>query len=167
VLQVAAFAGDRALYDQYVGQLAKLGAQPEEYYRFFNALSWFRDPALVKASLDFAVSPEVRTQDTGSLIAGLVARPWARDTAWAFTRGQWDRLVAKLGMFQGIPSIVSGLGNMCSAAHASDVKQFFTANPVPAATRGLQQSIERIENCAALDARQSPAMAKWVVATGQ
>ena len=31
ILQVAAVAGDRALYDQYVAQLARLGSQPEEY----------------------------------------------------------------------------------------------------------------------------------------
>ena len=46
VLKVAALGGDRALYDQYVAKLGTLAAQPEEYYRFFNALSWFKDPAL-------------------------------------------------------------------------------------------------------------------------
>jgi aminopeptidase N len=162
VLQVAAVSGDRVLYDQYVAQLARLAAQPEQYYRFFNALAWFRDPALVQATLAFALTPAVRTQDTGSLLAGLLARPWARDAAWAFTKAQWNTLVERLGTFQGIPAVVSGLSAMCSAAAATDIKTFFATHPVPAAQRGLQQSIERVENCAALDARQSPAFGAWL-----
>jgi aminopeptidase N len=164
VLQVAAVSGDRALYDQYVAQLARLGAQPEEYYRFFNALPWFRDPALVTATLDLALSPAVRTQDAGSLLSGLLARPWARDATWAFMKAQWSTLVARLGTFQGIPQIVGGLGAMCSTQVAADIKAFFARNPVPAAQRGLQQAIERVENCAALDARQSMPLAAWLAA---
>ena len=162
VLQVAAVSGDRALYDQYVAQLAKLSAQPEEYYRFFNALSWFRDPGLVKASLDLALTPAVRTQDTGTLLGGLISRPWSRETAWAFTKAQWQTLTSKLGTFQGIPTIVTSLGAMCSQALAADARQFFARNPVPASQRTLQQAIERIEACAAMDVRQSPALARWV-----
>jgi hypothetical protein len=162
VLTVAAVSGDRALFDQYVAQLDKLSAQPEEYYRYFSALSWFRDPTLVKAALDLAISPTVRSQDTGTLIAGLLARPWARDMAWEFTRAQWKTLTEKLGTFQGIPTIVSGLGSMCSTARAGEVKDFFAKNPVPSAMRGLQQAVERIESCAAVDARQSPAFAAWL-----
>jgi aminopeptidase N len=167
VLQVAAVSGDRALYDQYVAQLEKLAAQPEEYYRFFNALSWFRDPALVNATLALAVSPTVRTQDTGTLIAALMGRPWSRDMAWEFTKAQWKTLVDKHGVFQGIPTIITGLGGMCSATRVADVKQFFAMNPVAAAQRGLRQSIERVESCAALDARQSPAFAAWLAATAR
>src|SRR5688572_17059462 len=162
VLQVAAVSGDRALYDQYVAQLAKLGSQPEEYYRFFNALSWFRDPALVKAALDLALSPAIRTQDTGTLVAGLLGRPWSRGAAWEFTKAQWKTLTDKLGVFQGVPTIVTALGVMCTPAQAADVKQFFSRNPVASVERGLQQAIERAEQCAAVDSRQSPALARWL-----
>jgi hypothetical protein len=162
VLQVAAVSGDRALYDRYVAQLATLGSQPEEYYRFFNALSWFRDPAIVNAALDLAISPTVRTQDTGTLIGGLIGRPWARTTAWEFTKAQWKTLIDKLGVFQGIPTIVTALGGLCTTAQAEDVKQFFAKNPVASVERGLQQAIERAEQCAAVDTRQSPALAAWL-----
>ena len=111
VLRVAAVAGDATLYDQYVAQVHKLAAQPEEYYRFFNALPWFRDPALIKRTLAFAISPVVRTQDTGTLIANAIARPWSQDSAWEFTKAQWPSLVQKLGTFQGIPDdhLVAGI----------------------------------------------------------
>jgi aminopeptidase N len=162
VLRAAALEGDAALYDRYIAQLQKVTGQPEEYYRFFNALPWFRDPALVQRTLAFAVSPAVRTQDTATLIAGLMSSPATQDAAWAFTKAQWPTLVQKLGTFQGIPTIVTSLGAFCSAERAREVREFFAKNPVPSAARGLAQAIERIEACAALAARQSAPMAAWV-----
>ena len=162
VLRVAAVGGDAKLYDLYLARVQKLAAQPEEYYRFFNALPWFRDPALVQRTLAFAISPSVRTQDTGSLIANSIARPWSQDTAWEFTKAQWPTLLEKLGTFQGIPTIISSLGSMCSTSTAAEVRQFFAKNPVPSAERTLQQAIERIEVCAALAERQSGPMSAWL-----
>ena len=162
VLQVAAVAGDAALYDRYIAQLGTLDANPEEYYRFFNALAAFDDPALVKRTLEFAMSDEVRTQDTAALIAGLMARPSSRDAAWEFTRTQWTAISRKLGTFQGIPGIISALGNFCSTERAAEIRTFFTQNPVPSADRTLQQALERVESCAALDARQSAPFGTWL-----
>ena len=165
VLRVAAISGDAALYDEYVAQVGKLAADPEEYYRFFNALPLFRHPALVKRTLDFAISPAVRTQDTGTLIAGLLGRAWGRDAAWEFTKANWPTLTQKLGTFQGIPTIIGALSAFCSTEKAGEVRQFFAKNPVPSAERTLQQSLERIENCAALVRRQSPVLTTWLTTT--
>ena len=165
VLQVAAYGGDAALYNRYIARLKQLTSQPEEYYRFFGALPYFRDPALITRTLDFAASPEVRTQDTGSLLAGLLARPWSRDQAWTFIKSQWTALTDRLGTFQGIPMIVAATANFCSMEAAADVKQFFTAHPIPSAERGVAQAIEQIESCAALKARQSVPLSKWLGGT--
>jgi aminopeptidase N len=162
VLQVAAVGGDAALYGRYLAQLEVLGANPEEYYRFFNALTAFRDPALVKRTLEFAVSPGVRTQDVATLIGGLMGRPWARDATWEFMRTQWKAIAAKLGTFQGIPGIVNTLAAFCSSTRAAEIRAFFKENPVPAADRLLAQALERIESCAALDARQSAPFTTWL-----
>jgi aminopeptidase N len=164
VLRVAAIAGDAALYDRYVAQLEKVSNQPEEYFRFFNALSWFRDPALVARTLEFAVSPGVRSQDTGTLIAQLLGRPWSREAAWTFTKARWRTLTQKLGTFQGIPTIAGAVGSFCSSAAAADVRRFFEQNPVPAVERTLQQAIERTEACVAIDQRQSRPLAEWLAA---
>ena len=163
VLRVGAVSGDASLYNQYVAQLAALAAEPEEYYRFFNALPWFRDPALTRRTLDFSISPAVRTQDTGTLIAGLIARPWAREAAWEFTKSNWPTLTQKLGTFQGLPTIIGALSAFCSTAKAAEIREFFAKNPVPSADRTLQQSIERIEGCASLVQRQAPALTTWMV----
>jgi aminopeptidase N len=167
VLRTAAHAGDAMLYDRYIAQMQTLGAQPDEYYRFFNALPWFQDPVLVQRTLAFAVSSDVRTQDTGTLISGLLARPASRHAAWSFVMAQWSTLVQKLGTFQGIPGIVGALGNFCSEQDAADVRQFFAKNPVPSSERSLQQALERVETCAALVTRQAPALTTWLRTTGR
>ena len=164
VLRVAAASGDTALYEKYVAQLDKVSGQPEEYYRFFGALPSFRDPALVQRTLNFAISPAVRTQDTGTLIAGLLGQAHSRDAAWAFVQAKWPTLTQKLGTFQGLPDIVGAVGSFCSTEAAAQVKQFFARNPVPSSERTLRQSLERIENCAALVARQSPSLNAWLSA---
>jgi aminopeptidase N len=154
-LRVAAYGGDAALYDQYVARLKQLTAQPEEYYRFFNALPYFRDRNLMTRTLDLALSPDVRSQDSATLIAGLLNHSWGRQAAWTFVKQHWAQLIERLGTFQGIPIIVSATGSFCSAAASADVKRFFTAHPVESAERGIRQAIERIDSCAAVHARQS------------
>jgi aminopeptidase N/puromycin-sensitive aminopeptidase len=162
---VAALGGDRTLYDRYVAQLRTLSGQPEEYYRFFSALPWFQDPVLVQRTLEFSLSPEVRTQDTAQLIAGLIGRPPSREAAWKFVKAQWPTLIQKLGTFQGIPGIIAAVGSFCSAKDAADVRQFFIANPVPSSERTLQQAFERIDNCTALVARQQTPLTAWLRAS--
>ena len=165
VLRVAAVSGDAALYDAYVARMETLTAMPDAYYRFFTALAWFTDPALTKRTLDFAMSPRVRTQDMGGLLAGLLSRPWSREVTWSFVKAHWEELTQRLGTFQGIPSIIGALGSFCSSASATDVQQFFDKNPIPSADRSLRQSTERIENCVSLAARQTPALVSWLTSS--
>ena len=162
VLRMAALGGDAALYDAYLARLKTLSAQPDDYYRYFDALTWFRDPELTQRTLAFAMSSEVRTQDTGTLLGNLIVRPWSRAAAWSFVRTQWPTLTQKLGTFQGIPGIIGSTGAFCSPDAGAEVRQFFEKNPVPSSERTLRQALERIDNCAALAARQSPLMASWL-----
>ena len=162
VLQVAAVGGDVALYEQYLAQLRKSGAQPETYYRYFGALSWFSDPALVKRTLDFAMSTDVRSQDASTLIGSLLVKPWSSNVAWEFTKERWPTLLKTLNVFQAIPDLVSSFGAFCSVARGNEVKDFLAKNSVPAVARAAQQAIERIDNCVALDMRQSKPFAAWL-----
>jgi hypothetical protein len=121
VLWVAAAGGDTALYDRYVARMKQLASDPQQYHRFFNALPYFRDPALVKRTLEFSLSPDVRTQDSATLIVGLLSVSWSRPIAWDFVKAEWPRITERLGTFQGIPYIAYGVGNFCSEQEAADV----------------------------------------------
>jgi aminopeptidase N len=162
VLQVAAVGGDAALYEQYLAQLRKGGVQPERYYRYFNALSWFSDPSLVKRTLDFAMSSEVRSQDASTLIGSLLVHPWSSNLAWEYTKEQWPTLLKTLNIFQAIPDLVESFGAFCTVARGNEVKEFLAKNSVPAVARVAQQAVERIDNCVALDMRQSKPFSAWL-----
>ena len=164
VLKVAAAGGDAALYDQFVARMTASSAAPEEYYRYFNALASFRDPALITRTQQFAVSPDVRSQDAGMLLYQLLGSSTAQDSTWALVKAEWPAIIARLGTFQGVPAIVYGLGAFCSAERGAEIKAFFDAHPVPEAARLLQQSLERIATCTAVKARQAPAFERWVQA---
>ncbi|MCC7241444.1 MAG: M1 family metallopeptidase [Acidobacteria bacterium] len=162
VLQVAAEGGDSRLYDGFVARMKASGDTPEEYYRFFNAIGLFSDPALVTRTLAWALSPAVRSQDTPLLLVQMLGSSTTQDAAWSFLRREWAGLTAKLGTFQGLPAIVGGLGAFCSEARAHEIRSFFEAHPVPEVARALDRSLERIESCAAVRSRQSPALGRWL-----
>jgi len=167
VLSVAAVGGDAALYDRYVAQLPKLSGKPEEYYRFFNALPSFRDPALVQRTLQFAISPDVRTQDAPTLLGALMGQAASQDAAWAFVKANWDTLNKMLGVFGGITRIAGTVGAFCSGDKRAEVELFFKAHPLPSAERTLKQAFERIDSCVAVKERQAPAASAWLQAAAR
>jgi aminopeptidase N len=162
VLHVAAFAGDAALYDAYREKLSGLAGQPEQYYRYFNALAWFRDPALVQRTLAFVLTPAVRSQDVGALIGALMSQPWSQDAAWQFVRDQWTALTSKLDPFQGIPALVGGTGGFCSMQRADEVQTFFEQRAGATPPRVLQRQLERIRSCAAARDRDADSLRDWL-----
>jgi aminopeptidase N/puromycin-sensitive aminopeptidase len=109
------------------------------------------------------VSSSVRSQDAGQLIGGLLASSATSDVAWQFTKTQWPTLLKKLDIFQAIPGVVESLGAFCSTERANEIKAFFAKSPEPAVSRTLQLSLERIENCVALNARQSKPFSAWLM----
>jgi hypothetical protein len=54
------------------------------------------------------------------------------------------------------------LGNFCSAEQRQDVKQFFSAHPVPGAEHALQQSLEQMNNCIEFKQIQQKNMDQWL-----
>jgi aminopeptidase N len=162
VLQVAAVGGDATLYERYLTQMKAPGVQPEQYYRYFRALPWFSDPSLVKRTLELAMSSDVRSQDASTLIGSLLTQKWSNDLAWEFTKTQWPTMLKTLNIFQAIPDIVGSFSAFCSVTRANEVKDFLAKNSVPAVARAAQQAVERIENCVALDMRQSTPFAAWL-----
>ena len=84
-----------------------------------------------------------------------------------FAQAEWQTLVQKFGTFQGEPTIIGALGNVCSTEAAAQVRQFFAKNAVASTERTLRQALERIDNCSALVARQSPALTSRLTAAAR
>ncbi len=161
VIEVAAAHGDARLYDG-LAAAAERAASPEDHDRYANALASFRDPALIARALEEARSTRMRSQDTAHYLARLFGNPAARERAWAFLKEHWTELEPKVRIAFGDASLVRSLGSFCDAGTRDDVRAFFAANRLPAATRALDETLERIDNCIELRAKQTPLVADWL-----
>ena len=161
---LAAIDGDAALYDRMVSHL-KTNATPEQYYRYFYTLARFTNPALVQRTLDFALSPAVRSQDALNLIAAVMDTRAGEKLSWDFVRSHWSQIENIMGGYN-TGGLVATTGRFCDPGMRDEVKQFFTQHPVPAAERSLRQAEERVNYCIDLKRYQSPALESWLQRNG-
>jgi len=159
-LAVAAINGDAAFYDKLMTAL-KSTKSPEEYYAYFYTLPQFRDTKLVERTLQFAVSPEVRSQDALGLISNVMDNPEGQKLAWDFVRQHWSEVEKAGGPFASA-QIVGTTSIFCDAGLRDQVTEFFNAHKIAAAERTYRQSIERINNCIDLKSQQETQLASWL-----
>lgn len=163
-LRLAALNGDSAFYDQLVTAM-KNAKSPEEYYMYFESLSDFGNPKLLERTLDYAISPEVRSQDALQLITGVLDNPAGQQLAWDFIRQHWPEVDKAGGPFASA-EVVDATSVFCNAGMRDEVTEFFTAHKVAGAERTYKQSIERINNCVDLKSQQEPQLASWLGSHG-
>ncbi len=159
-LRLAARNGDSALYDRVLAG-TKSSKTPEEYYLYFRTLARFSDPRLLQRTLEYAISPEVRSQDTLSLIARVMNNRAGEKVGWDFVRLHWAEVEKAGGPFAS-SEIVGAADSFCDAGMRDEIKDFFTTHNVPAAERTLKQSLERVNYCVDLRTQQAGQLASWL-----
>jgi aminopeptidase N len=160
VLSIAALNGDTDFYNKVMAALKDTKA-PETYYTYFFTLPEFTDPKLLQQTLDFAISPDVRSQDALQLVSNVLQNPAGQKLAWDFVQSHWDAIAKAGGPFASA-QIVYATSVFCDAGLRDQVTQFFTAHKVEAAERTYRQSIERINNCIDLKSQQETQLASWL-----
>jgi aminopeptidase N/puromycin-sensitive aminopeptidase len=159
-LSVAAIKGDADFYDKVMAAL-KNPKSPEEYYAYFFTLPQFTDPKLLQRTLDFAISPDVRSQDALQLVTGVLGNQDGEKLAWNFIRQHWTEIEKAGGPFASA-QVVGATSGFCDAGMRDQVTEFFNAHKIAAAERTYRQSIERINNCIDLKSQQEPQLASWL-----
>jgi aminopeptidase N/puromycin-sensitive aminopeptidase len=159
-LSLAALNGDAAFYDRVMAAL-KNPRSPEEYYVYLFTLPQFGDPKLLQRTLDFALSPDVRSQDALGVVTSVMGNPAGEQLAWNFVRQHWPEIEKAGGPFASA-QVVGATSVFCDTASRDQVTEFFTAHKVAAAERTYKQSIERINNCVDLKSQQETKLASWL-----
>ena len=159
-LALAALHGDSAFYDRVMAA-TKNPQTPELYNSYLFTLPRFSDPKLLQRTLEFAISPDVRSQDALRVITSVMRNPAGRQLAWDFIQSHWDA-VAKAGGPFASAEVVGATGIFCNAELRDQVTQFFSAHKIAAAERTYKQSIERINDCVDLKSNQQPQLALWL-----
>jgi aminopeptidase N/puromycin-sensitive aminopeptidase len=159
-LRIAARNGDQVLYDRIMADL-KAAKTPETYFADISALRRFNDPTLVEETLEFAISPQMRSQDAPYLISSMMQNPATAKQAWTFVQTRWTTIENLGGAFAG-GTIVQATGSFCDPAMRDEVQTFFASHPAPAAERSLKQSVEQMNYCVDLKTQQGPRLASWL-----
>lgn len=160
MVEAAAAGGDARLYDEITAAY-RAGGTPEEQRRHLYALAEFRDPALLERTMAFALTGEVRNQDTGRLMAAAIRNPAGTTVCWNFLKAHWSDVTRKLSDAMQL-TLVRSTSAVCDEAQREDVKLFFGQHPVPGSDRSLAQAQERASICIANKSRQQKSMAEWL-----
>jgi len=160
VLGLAARGGDAALYDRY-SEAARTAKSPEEFLNFLYAMVSFRDPELVRRTLETAVSAEVRSQDSPYILVALLSNPETRKQSWAWMKEHWADVQARFTISSGA-RVVAAAGAFCDAAEKEDVESFFANHTVQASERAFGEALHSIDACIELRDQQRPNLSAWL-----
>ena len=162
VYSLAAQSGNRATHDD-LQRLAQEASLQEEKVRLLLALARFEQRDLLQETLRMSLSPEVRAQDTVMLVSAVAANTHdGTALAWEYVKANWEELDRRYGAGGfAMMRLVSITGNFTTPEARSDVEQFFQSHPAPAATRTIQQALERIDLNVRWLERNRADLAQW------
>jgi puromycin-sensitive aminopeptidase len=117
----------------------------EEKDRISRALGSIRDVDILKRVIEFAMSDEVRAQDSVFIIVAVALNPKGREMAWEFFKQNRQQL---LDQYEGgflLSRLVKHLTeNFASEEKAREVEEFFKQYSFPGTERTVSQSVETI-----------------------
>jgi aminopeptidase N/puromycin-sensitive aminopeptidase len=159
-LNIAARNGDEALFNQ-LQEKSEEAVNAQVRATALRALTLFRDPALEKRALEYAVSGKVRNQDAAGFLSTELRNRDTQDVAWQFVQDNWDKVAAQLTTFGG-GSLIGGTGGFCSADRIEQVSSFFSTHKVAASERALARAKNQINDCIDLRTAQESSLKTWL-----
>ena len=134
----------------------------EEKNRIATALARFPQKELIERTLKFALSKEIRAQDTMSIVGAVLSNPKGRDLGWKFVKKEWPVFLERYGGGKSLSRIVSYLGVFVRERDVLDIEKFFMKNEAPGANRTREQVLERIRAKAMWLSRDKKKIAAWI-----
>ena len=144
ICSIAAWNGDSGTHSKLTN-LYKNAKTMEEKLRFLGALCGFKDTKLLRKTLDFSQTSEVRSQNMQLPIMKVAANPYGDKVLWPWLKKNWKKLNKKVG--HGNPlfnRIVASISAVADDSMEKEIKQFFKKNPTPGTERTQTQTLERI-----------------------
>ncbi|RWS19561.1 Puromycin-sensitive aminopeptidase-like protein [Leptotrombidium deliense] len=144
VYRAVAMDGDDNTFDALLTLYRKSELQ-EEKNRLTAAMAAMEDPNKIQKVLEFAISDEVRSQDSAIVIIYVTLSKIGRELAWRFLQQNFEELHRRYEGCNLITRLIEYVTkNFASEDKAVEVEEFFRLHPVPSAARSLQQSLESI-----------------------
>jgi puromycin-sensitive aminopeptidase len=140
--------------------------QPQAIARLQTALAMAGDRASKEATLELALSPAVRAQDSLFMIGRVMASRGGAELAWAFVESKWDELVRRYGegghMIERLPEFAAMAWHTDEKAEL--LEQFFLReHPMAATGRATRQAAEQIRMKATWRKREGASLSTWLL----
>eukprot|EP00794_Sanderia_malayensis_P017827 gene17827-19608_t len=136
--------GDESTLEAMIDLYMKSDHQ-EEKVRLMRSMGASEHEHVIERALKFAMSDDVRPQDTVFAVAGCTHSVQGRWKTWNFVKDNWEEFHKRYeGGFLLSRLIKSSTSLFASEDMAKDVEDFFTKNKAEAAERTIQQSLENI-----------------------
>lgn len=119
----------------------------EEKNRLLSALGMFKQKELLRKTLDFTMTDNVRMQDRNGSFASVMINPYGRALGWVFVKKNWKKIGEAYGDGNHLLSrLISVLNRNTSKKTYDDVKKFFKTHSAPSAERTIEQTLEYIDS---------------------
>ena len=153
---------DRKTYDQML-RLYREADLHEEKDRISRSLGATRNPDLIQDILSFAISDEVRNQDTVFVIISVAMSGPGRAAAWQFWKTHHKDLTQRYDGGGLVTRLIKYITeNFASEEMAAEVEAFFQDTTIPGCERTVQQSLETIRLNAAWLQRDREEVGKFL-----
>ena len=141
-LAVGATLGDEATYDRLLAAY-RAADNPQDRERLMYSLARFRDPALLRRTLDLAFTNEVRSQDAPYLLRDTITNRDNGAAAWDAVASRWDEANSRFPS-NSIARLLSGVRSLRDPSAARSVESFLVEHPVPQGEQQVRQHVERM-----------------------
>jgi len=152
VYMTVARHGGKAEYEKLMRHY-KAATLHEEKNRAGRALGVFSQRELLEKTLAFALSSEVRPQDSVRMIAPVTVNPHGRELAWNFIKKNWTVFLGRYTGSRDLAYLLEPFATAASKKWAQEINAFLKKNPAPGTERTVQRVMEHINSNAAWLAR--------------
>ncbi len=144
VYGLVAYEGDKKTFETLKNIYLKEKIQ-EERMRLLGSLCSFKQKEILKKSLEFSLSKNVRTQDAYAVVSLIGGNEYSGDLAWEFLKKNWNKYYKMYGEGHHMSILIkSVLSRYKSPDKIKEIRDFFKKHKVPSAKRAIEQSIEMI-----------------------
>jgi puromycin-sensitive aminopeptidase len=146
VYSLTAKNGDETDYEHFLKLYREANLQ-EEKNRLAGALCQFKQIPLIKKTLKFILSDEVRNQDAPLFLGAIASNNKARNLVWKFVKDNWKIIYSRYSGGHMCSRIVTEVtSDFDTNEMAQDIVSFFKKNKAPGMERVVAQAVERVKS---------------------
>lgn len=165
VIAILAHCGNVADYEAFL-DCFKTAKTPQEEQRYLYSLAGFREPELLRRTLGFTLSGEVRSQDAPFLVRSLLMNIYAREMAWTFVKEHWEVMERRYPSLSGLRRMCEGITGLTTPELEADVRRFFASRNISLGGKTLEQYLEQLRIAVVFAGRDGADLAGYLAESG-